>query len=151
MLRHPDFFSAAVSVSGNHDDRLYHPSWGEKYIGRIGEVDYEAHANRTLARRLEGKLLLVHGELDDNVYPQLTLRLVDALIRANKDFDLLIVPGADHSMQVHQAYTIRRRWDYFVTHLLCEEPPAYRIADIPIGIDRLADFFGDWFADAAGA
>jgi len=69
--------------------------------------------------------------MDDNATPHGTMRLVDALIKANKDFDLLVVPNADHSLFVNASYWLRRRWDYFVRHLLGEEPPAYRIADVP--------------------
>jgi dipeptidyl-peptidase 4 len=141
LLRHPDFFKVAVSVAGNHDDQIYHPSWGETYIGMLGEADYRGHANMTYADRLEGKLLLMHGELDNNVHPYMTLRLVDALMAANKDFDLLLIPNADHRADAHQAYWLRRRWDYFVRHLLGQEPPDYRIADIQISLEDLAEIF----------
>jgi len=140
LLRRPDFFKVAVSVSGNHDDLIYHAMWGEKYIGPADAADYRNHANPTHADRLQGKLMLIHGEVDDNVTPYLTLRLVDALMAANKDFDLLIVPNADHTMMVHMAYWLRRRWDYFVRHLLGVTPPVYRIADIPVELEAL-----DWF------
>jgi dipeptidyl aminopeptidase/acylaminoacyl peptidase len=137
LLRRPDVFHVAVSVAGNHDDRLNHPVWSEKYHGPVDEADYEAHANATYASQLEGKLFLIHGELDDNVHPPMTLRLVDALIAANKDFDLLLVPNADHAMLIGQSYWIRRRWDFVVRHLLHVEPPSYRIADIPVDREQL--------------
>ena len=76
-----------------------------------------------LVENLKGKLFLAHGEMDDNVTPHLTMRLVDALIKANKDFDLLIVPNADHFMAVNAAYWVRRRWDYFVRYLAGGVPP----------------------------
>ena len=78
-------------------------------------------------------MLLVHGCLDDNVAPDNTMRLVASLIAANKDFELLLVPGAEHHFLDYQPYVKRRRWDFFVRHLLELEPPPYRIADIPRG------------------
>ncbi|RDD85282.1 DPP IV N-terminal domain-containing protein [Streptomyces parvulus] len=142
MLQQPGFFKVAVSSAGDHDDGTYHSWWGEKYFGLVDEFDFAAHANASLAGNLRGKLLLAHGEMDDNVTPHLTMRLVDALIAANKDFDLLIVPNADHRMLVNQAYWLRRRWDYFVRHLLGEAPPEYRIADIPLDPEALAALGG---------
>jgi dipeptidyl-peptidase 4 len=81
----------------------------------------------------------MHGELDNNVHPYMTLRLADALMAANKDFDLLLIPGADHTAHAHQAYWLRRRWDYFVRHLHGQQPPHYQIADIPVSLDDLAE------------
>jgi dipeptidyl-peptidase-4 len=138
MLEAPGFFKVAVSSAGNHDDRAYHAWWGEKFFGLAEEYDYTSHANKALAEKLRGRLLLVHGEMDDNVTPHQTMGLVDALIAANKDFDLLIVPNAEHSLLVSQAYWIRRRWDYFVEHLMGETPPGYRIAEIPLDAEALA-------------
>ncbi len=133
ILRYPDFFKVAVSGAGNHDQRTYGYFWGEKYQGlltrdaRTGRDNYEASANYTMAANLKGKLLLMHGDLDNNVHPANTLRVVDALIKANKDFDMLIVPDAAHGLP---AYTIRKQWDYFVRHLLGVEPPeGYRMMD----------------------
>lgn len=144
LLRHPDFFKVAVSACGDHDDRLFHAGWGEKQVALASDpgsdAAYDARANALLADRLQGKLLLIHGELDDNVSPALTLRLVDALMAANKDFDLLIVPNAEHWLLGHQAYWLRRRWDYFVRHLQGAAPPDYRIGDIPFDVDNLPDF-----------
>jgi len=96
-------------------------------------VDYRDRANETHAHLLRGKLFLIHGELDDNVTPYLTLRLAEALIESNKDFDLLIVPKSDHLLLVHQGYWLRRRWDYFVRNLLDLEPPMFAVTDIPLG------------------
>lgn len=142
LLQAPDFYKVAVSSAGDHDDRTYHSWWGEKFYGRVGEFDFDSHANVALVENLEGKLFLAHGEMDDNVTPHLTMRLVDALIKANKDFDLLIVPNADHFMAVNAAYWVRRRWDYFVQHLMGETPPRYRIADIPFDAEMLASMGG---------
>jgi dipeptidyl-peptidase 4 len=132
LLQAPDFFKVAVSTSADHDDRINHSWWGEKFFGPADEFDYEAHANVALVDNLKGKLLLTHGEMDDNATVHGTMRLVDALIAADKDFDLLVVPNAEHGMHVHRAYWMRRRWDYLVKHLMGERPPAYRIAEIPI-------------------
>ena len=130
ILQFPEFYKVAVSSAGNHDQRRYLPIWGERYHGLRGDVDYEAQANSSLAANLKGKLFLVHGELDDNVSPVLTMQLVDALVRENKDFDLLILPGANHGLGATEPYFTRRKWDYFVRHLLGVEPPAdYRIGE----------------------
>jgi dipeptidyl aminopeptidase/acylaminoacyl peptidase len=134
ILRYPDFFKVAVSGAGNHDNRTYGFFWGEKYQGLLkkeasGKDNFEASANYTLAGNLKGKLLLMHGDLDNNVHPANTLRVVDALIKANKDFDMLIVPDAAHGLP---DYTIRRTWDYFVRHFLKLEPPEnYKMMDRP--------------------
>ena len=132
MFRYPDFFKVGVAQSGNHDNRNYEDDWGERYHGllvRQGSSDnYEEVANQTHAANLRGKLLLAHGGMDDNVPPYNTYLVVDALVKANKDFDLLIFPNARHGYSVDNNYMMRRRWDYFVRHLLGAEPPhEYRI------------------------
>ncbi|MGW4203146.1 prolyl oligopeptidase family serine peptidase [Streptomyces sp. NPDC004726] len=142
MLHRPDFFRVGVSAAGDHDDLVYQPAWGEKFFGLPEETDYAAKSNSALAHRLEGRLLLIHGELDDNVLPYQTLRLAEAFIRANRDFDLLLVPNADHTLVVHGAYTTRRRWDYFVRHLLGAEPPRYEIGPFPLDLGALAELLG---------
>lgn len=126
ILRYPDFFKVAVSESGNHDNRTYGYWWGGKYQG-LFEADsarktdnYESAANYTLAANLRGKLLLMHGDMDTNVHPANTLRVVDALIKAEKDFDMLIIPDAQHALP---PYAVKRTWDYFVRNLLGETPP----------------------------
>jgi dipeptidyl aminopeptidase/acylaminoacyl peptidase len=135
IMRYPDFFKVAVSGAGNHDNRTYGFFWGEKYQGllsrdaRTGRDNYETSANYTLAGNLKGKLLLMHGDMDTNVHPANTLRVVDALIKANKDFDMIIFPDAGHGLP---DYSIRKQWDYFVKHLLGVEPPAnYKMMDRP--------------------
>jgi dipeptidyl aminopeptidase/acylaminoacyl peptidase len=124
MLLYPDFFKVGVSESGNHDFRTYGWYWGEKYQGRLntaGEATaYEAQANYQYARNLKGKLLLIHGDMDCNNPPAETLRLVDALIKEQKDFDMLIVPDAGHQLP---SYAMKRAWDYFTRYLNGEEPP----------------------------
>ena len=134
LLLHPEVFSAAVSAAGSHDERVYHAMWAERFVGSPGSTDYAAKDNASLVDRLVGKLLLVHGEMDDNVLPHQTMRLVDALMRADKDVDLLIVPNADHDLGVHRHHWWRRRWDHFVRHLLGVEPPPYRLAPIPVDV-----------------
>jgi hypothetical protein len=120
LLFHPEFYKVAVSSCGCHDNRLDKFSWNEQWMGLIGP-HYEKQSNVTNARKLQGKLLLIVGELDTNVPFESTMRVVDALIRARKDFDLLVVPGMNHSSG--GAYGDRRRWDYFVRHLHGVEPP----------------------------
>jgi dipeptidyl aminopeptidase/acylaminoacyl peptidase len=127
MFRHPDFFKVGVSQAGNHDNRNYEDDWGEKWQGLLvrkpdGTTNYDDQANQTHAKNLKGKLLLAHGTLDSNVPPYNTLVVVDELIRHNKDFDLILFPNRGHGFG-SEAYMVRRRWDYFVRHLLGAEPP----------------------------
>lgn len=132
ILRHPEFYKVAAASEGNHDQRCYTSIWGESYIGAVESNDYSTAATWQDAANLSGKLLLMHGELDDNVAPALTMRLVDALIKANKDFDLLILPNESHVTAFKSTYFIRRKWDFFVRHLLGAQPPAgYSIAPPP--------------------
>ena len=127
ILRYPDFFKVAVSQAGNHDNRNYEDDWGEKWQGLLetypdGTTNYDNQANPLVAHQLEGKLLLAHGTTDSNVPPYNTLLVVDALIAANKDFDLILFPNRGHGFG-REPYMMRRRWDYFVEHLLGAEPP----------------------------
>jgi dipeptidyl aminopeptidase/acylaminoacyl peptidase len=128
MFRYPDFFKVGISESGNHDNRNYEDDWGERYQGlleRSGAGDnYAAEANQTHAGNLKGKLLLAHGGLDNNVPPYNTYLVVDELVKANKDFDLIVFPNVRHGFGPVSPYMTRRRWDYFVRHLLGVEPPA---------------------------
>lgn len=122
IFAYPEFYKVCVSSAGNHDHRLDKASWVERYMGLPVENHYSEQANQSLARNLEGKLLLIHGEMDENVHVSSTLVVVDALIEANKDFDLLIMPNRIHACG-DDPYFIRRRWDYFVRHLLGAAPP----------------------------
>jgi dipeptidyl-peptidase-4 len=122
ILQYPDFFKVAVSQAGNHDNRMYEDDWGERYQGLLRGNNYDNQANQLLAKNLKGKLLLAHGSLDDNVPLYSTLIVVNELIRHNKDFDLLIMPNRRHGFG-NEAYMMRRRWDYFVRHLMGAEPP----------------------------
>ncbi len=127
ILRYPEFFKVAVAQAGNHDNREYEDDWGEKWQGLLerlpdGTTNYDNQANQLLAGNLKGKLLIAHGTLDDNVPPYNTLLLVDALIRHNRDFDLILFPNRRHGFG-NEAYMVRRRWDYFVRWLMGAEPP----------------------------
>jgi dipeptidyl aminopeptidase/acylaminoacyl peptidase len=133
MLRYPDFFKVGISESGNHDNRDYEDDWGEKWQGLLttnpdGTTNYDNQANELVAKNLKGHLLLAHGTMDNNVPPNNTLLVVDALIKANKDFDLIMLPNQAHGYGPDSNYMMRRRWDYFVRYLLGAEPPTeYKI------------------------
>ena len=132
ILRWPDFFKVAVSGAGNHDNRGYHFPWAEKYQGLLvenedGTDNYDNQANQNLAANLKGKLLLHYGTLDDNVHPNMTVRVIDELIAHNKDFDMFVLPNRNHGY-ANEPYVVRRTWDYFIEHLRGEVPPSeYRI------------------------
>jgi dipeptidyl aminopeptidase/acylaminoacyl peptidase len=138
LLRAPynDFFKVGIAESGNHDQRQYEDDWGERYQGPLvknpdGTDNYEIEATQTQAAGLKGRLLLVHGTMDANVPPYNTLLVADALIKANKDFDMLLVPNSGHGY-TPASYVMRRRWDYFVKYLLDAEPPRdYLIPSAP--------------------
>jgi dipeptidyl-peptidase-4 len=127
LLRFPDFYKVGISESGNHENRNYEDDWGERYIGLLvkdsGRNNYENQANQNFASKLKGKLMLAHGGMDDNVPPYNTYLLVEALEKANKDFDLIIFPNARHGYGADSYYMMRRRWDYFVKNLMNAEPP----------------------------
>jgi dipeptidyl-peptidase 4 len=129
VLAYPDFYKVAVSSAGNHDQRTYLPMWGEKYEGPLQGDNYLEATNSLLAANLKGKLLLAWGEMDDNVPPAQELQMVDALIKANKNFDMLVLPNRNHGFY-RDPYFIRRLWDYFVEHLLGERPPEYKITSV---------------------
>ncbi|HLX70024.1 MAG TPA: DPP IV N-terminal domain-containing protein [Verrucomicrobiae bacterium] len=130
VLFHPEFYKCAVANSGCHDNRLDKASWNEQWMGymppdKIWSKDpdnwYSQNSNIDNAAKLRGKLFLIVGEMDDNVPPESTMRFVDALIKARKDFDLLVVPGANHGAA--SPVTQRRTLDFFVHNLLGKEPP----------------------------
>ncbi len=136
ILMYPDFFKAAVSCAGNHDNRIYNRWWSEKHHGIKEQIDengdttfvYKISTNPELASRLKGHLLLVHGDMDDNVHPGNTIRVVDALIKANKRFDMLILPGQHHGFGSMNEYFFWKLADYFAEHLLGEREHS---VDIP--------------------
>lgn len=132
MFRFPDFYKVGISESGNHENRNYEDDWGERYIGLLAGDNYEKQANQIYAKNLKGKLMLAHGLMDDNVPPYNTWLVVDALNKANKDYDLVIFPNARHGYGGDSFYMMRRRWDYFVKNLLGVDPPKeYKIAPKP--------------------
>jgi len=142
ILRYPDFYKVAVSSAGNHDNRNYEDDWGEKWQGLLEtypetspddpdapSTNYDNQANQLLVENLQGKLLLAHGLMDDNVHPSNTLLMVQALVEVEKDFDLVLLPDSRHGFATSR-YFMKRRWDYFVRHLLGVEPPAdFRFAE----------------------
>jgi dipeptidyl-peptidase 4 len=124
MLVFPDFYKVGVTISGDHDARLDKAWWNEAYQGYPVQDDYVAQSNVTMADHLKGHLLIEHGDIDDNVHPVETMRFVDALMKANKSFDMLLVPNMFHGESgEHALYLVRRRWDYFVQYLLGVTPP----------------------------
>jgi len=127
LLQYPDFFKVAVSGAGNHDNRNYEDDWGEKWHGLLvvnedGTTNYDNQANQLLVENLKGKLLIAHGTNDTNVPIYNTYELVDKLIAANKDFDLIAFPNRGHGF-ANEPYMLRKRWDYFVQHLMGAVPP----------------------------
>ena len=143
LLRAPynDFFKVGIAESGNHDQRQYEDDWGERYQGPLvknadGTDNYAIEATQTQAAGLKGHLLLIHGTMDNNVPPYNTYLVADALIKANKEFDLLMIPNSGHGFAPAN-YVMRRRWDYFVKHLLDVKPPKdYVIPSAPGGRGR---------------
>ncbi len=125
MLFHPEFYKAAVSAAGCHDNRMDKIWWNEQWMGWPLGPQYSASSNVDNASRLQGDLMLIVGELDTNVDPSSTMQVVNALIKANKQFDLLVIPGADHTSG--GPYGERKRDDFFVHHLLGVEPPVRNI------------------------
>ncbi len=144
ILKYPDFYKVAVSGAGNHDNRNYEADWGEKWHGLLKQKEnvdkkslqrfeqgdnYDKQANELLAENLEGHLLIAHGTMDSNVPPTNTLLMAEALIRANKDFDMLMIPNVSHGFGYARNYFMNLRWDYFVEHLKGEQPPEVVIGE----------------------
>jgi dipeptidyl-peptidase 4 len=140
MFRYPDFFKVGISESGNHDNREYEDDWAEKWQGLLektstsGATNYDNQANQLVAKNLKGHLLLAHGTMDNNVPPYNTLLVVNELVKANKDFDLVLFPNAAHGYGAASDYMTRRRWDYFIRYLAGGEPPKeYQMHSAPGG------------------
>jgi dipeptidyl aminopeptidase/acylaminoacyl peptidase len=128
LLFHPDFYKAAVSYAGCHDNRMDKIWWNEQWMGWPIGPQYTASSNVEHAARLQGKILLIVGELDTNVDPSSTLQVVNALMKANKNFDFLMIPGAEHNAGrggEYAEYGERKRFDFFVRHLLGQNPPEW--------------------------
>ena len=130
ILRYPDLYKVAVSQAGNHDNRTYEDDWGERYHGLLsrnadGTTNYDSQANQLLAKNLKGKLLIAHGTMDNNVPPNNTMALADALIKADKDFELIMMPNRRHGFG-NEPYVAgvphinhpNFRWSYGLTELL---------------------------------
>jgi dipeptidyl-peptidase 4 len=150
LLRYPDFFKVGVAGSGNHDQRIFWNTWGERYEGYpVGDY-YKDQANSTYAKNLKGKLLLVHGLLDTGVHPSNVLQLEQALIDANRDYDTLLWPRARHEMP---SYGLRRCWDYFIEKLAGEIPPhEFELkTDTDILREKAEAFFSDNKASKEGS
>lgn len=131
LLFHPEFYKVAVSFAGCHDNRMDKISWNEQWMGFPIGPHYGKSSNVDNASRLQGKLLLIVGELDENVDPASTLQVADALIKANKTFDLFVFPGGEHGVGRRGRlayYGNNKQWDYFVHHLLGVEPPNRNLA-----------------------
>ena len=125
ICQYPDFYKAAVSCAGNHDNRIYNRWWSETHHGVKEEVSekgdttfaYKIATNPEIVKQLKGHLMLVHGDIDNNVHPGNTIRVVNALIRANKRFDMLILPGQRHGFGDMDEYFYWRMVDFFSKYL----------------------------------
>jgi dipeptidyl aminopeptidase/acylaminoacyl peptidase len=156
LLFHPDFYKVAVSFAGCHDNRMDKIWWNEQWMGYPIGPEYEASSNVVHAHKLQGQLLLVLPELDTNVDPSSTMQVVNALIKANKNFDLLVMPGEEHGggrRGPSASYGDRKMWDFFVQHLHGVLPPRWNsLADtaprgIPAGSSGDAALFGPSWAE----
>jgi dipeptidyl-peptidase 4 len=123
LLWHGDFYRAAAADCGCHDNRMDKLWWNEQWMGWPVDQSYQDSSNVVHAGQLRGALMLIVGELDDNVDPASTMQVVNALNEAEKDYDLLIVPGAGHGVGSNSKYAVRRQQDFFVRHLMGVEPP----------------------------
>ncbi len=128
MFRYPEVFKVGWAESGNHDNRDYETQYSEMYQGLLvrhanGTTNYDNQANELIASHLEGHLMLTYGTMDDNVPPENTELVVQALIKANKNFDMIAIPNARHAYGYATPYITRRRWDYFVRYLAGNVPP----------------------------
>lgn len=123
LLQYPDFYKAAVADCGCHDNRMDKIWWNEQWMSWPVGQHYEEQSNVTMAHRLQGKLLLMVGEMDRNVDPASTMQVVNALIKADKDFEMLVIPGAGHGV-ARTAYGWKRLEDFFVLAFLSEQKPA---------------------------
>lgn len=141
MLDFPDVYRTGVALSGSHDAPCFNLGFVEAYDGADNPDAWARTSNVAIADRLAGRLLLVHGGMDDQVHPDHTLRLADRLIAAGKDVDLLIVPGAEHTFIDCLAYVRTRCWDFLVRELTGTPPPAYRPAPIAIDPELLGELF----------
>jgi dipeptidyl aminopeptidase/acylaminoacyl peptidase len=129
MLFHPEFYKVAVANSGCHDNRMDKIWWNEQWMGWPLGPQYAASSNVDHASQLQGNVLLIAGEMDNNVDPASTLQVVDALVKANKHFDMLYIPGQNHGVGVLSSQHYLQ--DYFVHHLQGVEPPDWNRVTLP--------------------
>lgn len=123
VLAYPDFYKVAVASSADHDHRMEKAWWPEMYMGWPVDSTYHLQSNITMAGNLKGKLLITHGGIDENVNPSATFKLAEALIKADKQFDMLILPSQRHGYTgQHKKYVTKLRWNYFLEHLRGVEP-----------------------------
>jgi dipeptidyl aminopeptidase/acylaminoacyl peptidase len=146
ILVYPDFFKVAWSESGNHENNIYNNTWSEKHHGikeieRDGKIsfEYDIEKNSDLARNLKGHLMLITGDIDNNVHPAGTYRLADALIKANKRFDMFVLPGVRHSFAPVSSYVTWLRGDYFARHLLGSSDDSVDILQITREQEQVGD------------
>ena len=155
MLVYPDFFKAGFSESGNHENNISNNTWSEKHHGikEVSDADgtvkfeYSIEKNSDLAKNLKGHLMLVTGDIDDNVHPANTYRLANALIKANKRFEFFLLPGLRHSFQPAQDYVFWLRADFFSRHLLGKSADSVDIVEL----NREKEQSGDKRPKRAGA
>jgi dipeptidyl aminopeptidase/acylaminoacyl peptidase len=146
ILVYPDFFKVAWSESGNHENNIYNNTWSEKHHGikeieRDGKItfEYDIEKNSELAKNLKGHLMLITGDIDNNVHPAATYRLADALIKANKRFDMFVLPGVRHSFASVSAYVNWLRGDYFARHLLGSSDESIDMIQITREVEQVGD------------
>jgi dipeptidyl-peptidase-4 len=146
LLVYPDFFKVGWSESGNHENNIYNNTWSEKHHGikeieKDGKVtfEYDIEKNSELAKNLKGHLMLITGDIDNNVHPAGTYRLADALIKANKRFDMFVLPGMRHSFAPVANYVNWLRGDYFARHLLGSSDESVDITELNKEIEQVGD------------
>jgi dipeptidyl-peptidase 4 len=129
LIEHPETFSVAVSSVGSHDNRRLHANWGERWLGLMEQdpVGWERQSNVARAHRLRGRLLLGVAELDSNVNPIVSRALISALVRADIDHEVVLLPEGDHQVSLVSPYFVRKGWDFVVRNLVGAEPPRYSI------------------------
>ena len=150
LLFHPEFYKVCVSACGCHDNRMDKIWWNEQWMGWPIGPQYAASSNTEHASKLQGRLLLLVGEMDTNVDPSSTMQFVNKLILANKDFDLLVIPNADHTNG--GAYGDHKRFDFFVRYLQGRQPPPWNQTNMTVtpggddGVGFLDQRAQPWFA-----
>ena len=140
MLHYPGFFKVGWAESGNYDNRDYYYAWGERWEGLLvkhknGSTNYDNQASELRAKDLKGRLMLVTGSIDNNVPPSNTYLMVNALMNANKNFSMLVVPNEKHHYGKHTPYVTRRCWDFFVRYLAGNRPP-FEFNGMPKSLDK---------------